>query len=151
MKKKLEKEYLCESLRGRVKYQLDVYSRYGSSGNCITVVLDDQPLLKAGFMYANAELLRQGVLSEGKHIWDIPMENRSVYDDEEFFEALSIYRNQSITESVNNGNPLVFMFALLDQRVGKRTLRRLMHSARVWPEWLRDLYHVRCIAEGIRL
>ena len=54
MKRKLEQDLLCESLRGRVSYHFTKYSRYGSSGNCASVSLDGQPLKKFGFMYADA-------------------------------------------------------------------------------------------------
>lgn len=50
------------------------------------------------------------------------MQSRPEYTDSEFCEALENYRNQSIQDSINSENPLEKMFAVLDRRIGKRTL-----------------------------
>ena len=79
--------------------------------------------------------------------WDLmakyPMDKRTEYTDTEFCEALEKYRNGKISESIHSPNPLVVMFALLDRRVGKRTLNTLEDEMRKRPEWLRKLYRRR--------
>lgn len=150
MKKRLERDLLCSVLRGRVSYHLTRYSRFGSSGSCASVSLDGQPVKKFGFLYATAQLMRQGVLSEDQHPWDVPMEARDEYELWDFTEALKVYRNQPIGASVRSENPIVRMFAIADRRVGKRTLMKLRESLPEQPEWLRTLYVARMEAEGIR-
>ena len=149
MKRKLEQDLLCESLRGRVSYHFTKYSRYGSSGNCASVSLDGQPLKKFGFMYAYAQLRKTGVLSEGQHVWDIELAERDEYEDWDFMHALNVYRNQPIEMSVASDNPIIRMFAIVDRRVGKRTLARLRDTVHAQPEWLKRLYVARMVADGI--
>ena len=149
MKKKLEQDLLCESLRGRVSYHFTKYSRYGRSGNCASVSLDGQPLKKFGFMYADAQLRKTGVLSAGQHIWDIELTERDEYDDWDFTHALNTYRNQPIEMSVASDNPIIRMFAVVDRRIGKRTLERLKGNIDAQPDWLKRLYVARLEAEGI--
>jgi len=54
-----------------------------------------------------------------------------------------------INKAVENINPLVRMFAVLDRRVGKRTLVKLKLSVDRQPEWLRYFYLLRLSAENI--
>ena len=149
MKKKLEQDLLCESLRGRVSYHFTKYSRYGSSGNCASVSLDGQPLKKFGFMYADAQLRKAGVLSEGQHVWDIELTERDEYEDWDFSHALNTYRNQPVEMSVASNNPIIRMFAIVDRRIGKRTLARIRETVDEQPQWLKRLYIARMEAEGI--
>lgn len=46
-------------------------------------------------------------------------------------------------------NPLVRMFAVLDRRVGKRTLEKLALCVDEQPAWLREFYLLRLEAEKI--
>ena len=77
------------------------------------------------------------------------MGQRSEYTDDEFCEALEIYRNQDIQSSIHSLNPLVRMFAVLDRRIGKRTLEKIKDEVELLPEWVKQFYQLRCEAEGI--
>ena len=96
-----------------------------------------------GFMYAYARLIDQGRLVSGQYFESIPQQERDEYADDEFSQALKKYRNQPIQESIQSNDPIVRMFAILDRRVGRRTLERLKDSINEQPEWLRYLYAVR--------
>lgn len=100
-------------------------------------------------MYAYARLMNQGKLITGQYLWSIPQLERDEYEDYEFAQALKAYRNQPIQESLKSNDPIVRMFAILDRRVGKRTLERLKDSINDQPEWLRCLYCVRVAALSI--
>ena len=72
--------------------------------------------------------------------------NMSNMEIEEFCEALMVYRNQDIKCSINSENPLVQMFAILDRRVGKRTLNDIKEMSEYYPEWLKKIYELRISA-----
>ncbi|MBQ8848890.1 MAG: hypothetical protein IJ011_00990 [Clostridia bacterium] len=77
------------------------------------------------------------------------IDQRTEYTDEEFCEALEVYRNQDIQKSISSCNPLVRMFAVLDRRIGKRTLAKIYDATEEQPEWLRQFYILRTNAENI--
>lgn len=77
------------------------------------------------------------------------IESRTEYTDWEFSSALEKYRNQSIEESIASSNPIVRMFAVLDRRIGKRTLSKLKSTIDLQPEWLQQFYKLRLEAEKI--
>lgn len=83
-------------------------------------------------------------------LWEkYPIENRTEYTDDEFCEALEIYRNQKIQESMGSSNPIIRMFAVLDRRVGKRTLKKIKSYVENQPKWLAEIYQLRLEAEEI--
>jgi len=149
MKKQLEQDLLCESLCGRVSYHFAKYTHFGSSGSCAMISLDGKAVKKFGFLHADAQLRRLGTLAEGQHVWDIPLAERGEYELWDFTNALKAYRNQSIEMSIASDHPIIRMFAIVDRRVGKRTLIRLRETADAQPEWLKALYEARLKAEGI--
>lgn len=81
---------------------------------------------------ANEEVIKEGVLGQ--------------YD---LFNALEIYFNSSIRESLNSENMLIKILALIDKRVGKRTLESLRGSIKNEHELVQYFYRLRCEAEEI--
>ena len=71
------------------------------------------------------------------------MGTRTEYTDGEFAEALKIYRNSNIQDSINSANPIVKMFAIIYRRVGRRTLDKIKDSMVTETEWLQRIYDFR--------
>ena len=73
---------------------------------------------------------------------------RDSVEHKEYAEACST-ENQEIKESLYSENPIVRMFAVLDRRVGKRTLTKVKETIEEQPLWLKQFYQLRLAAEGI--
>ena len=71
------------------------------------------------------------------------MNARSEYTDGEFARALEKYRNSDIRTGLLSDDPIVRMFAILDRRAGKRTLRAMADTIAEGPEWLKRVYEFR--------
>ena len=150
MKKYLEKDMLCEALRGRVCYDLTWYPAFGASSAVFTVLLDGVPAKKFGAAYAYRMLNQQGFeIGYIDDVWRVPFSAREEYTDWEFSDTLQAYRKQPIDQSIASDNPILRMFAIVDRRLGKRRLERLKDEAKQQPGWLRPLYVARLQAEGI--
>ncbi len=143
MKKYLEQKMLCPELKGRINFHYEVYPRFGWASACFVLSLDGDIIKTFGENYAIARLEEQGKWKYGQDLYRIPIQGRDEYTDCEFSDALQAYRNQSIQTSICSDNPIMRMFAILDRRVGKRTLARLRDSINDQPQWLRCLYEVR--------
>ncbi len=159
MRKYLEKDILVDSLRGRVKYGC---TRYVGMENChiFDVCIDGVQVKRFSWETVNSYFIDEGYTknpspsgigeywSEFWYLLDkYSINQRTEYIDDEFCEALEIYRNQNIQESIFSSNPLVRMFAVLDRRIGKRTLQKLKDTIEEQPEWLRQFYLLRLDAE----
>ena len=155
MRKYLEKEMLADSLQGRVRYNCTAY--VGMDGRHIFEVFLDGKLFKQfSWETVNAYFIEQGIIEKPekmtitdywKDFWNLmdeyPMETRTEYTDNEFAEALEVYRNQDIHASIQSDNPIVKMFALLDRREGMRTLEKMEESIKEEPEWVQQVYGFR--------
>ena len=161
MRKYLEQEMLAESLSGRVRYNCTTF--VGMDGcHIFSIHIDEKTAKRFSWETVNTYFIENGYKAEPEHFgtigyWEefpillntVPMEARTEYTDEEFCEALEKYRNQSIRDSINSENPIVRMFAVLDRRIGKRTLAGLKNTIEEQPEWLQRFYRLRIDSECI--
>ena len=161
MRKYLEQEMLANSLQGRIRYGCTTY--VGMDGcHIFQVCIDGVQVKRFSWETVNTYFIDNGYTQNpnpsgiGEYwaeFWSLleqyPLDKRTEYTDEEFCEALEAYRNQDIQDSINSVNPLVRMFAVLDRRIGKRTLAKIHGTMDEQPEWLRQFYHLRYAAEKL--
>ena len=155
MRKYLERDMLAEDMKGRVRYGCTTYT--GMDGcHIFDISIDGRQIKRFSWETVNTWFIAQGMKEEsavtGVHgYWEgfwqlmdtVPMEKRTEYTDGEFCTALRIYRSQGIEESIASDDPIVFMFALLDRRTGRRTYQRLVSMAEKHPQWVCDIMDMR--------
>ena len=153
VRKVLEQDLLCEALRGRVRYRCTKYPNTDNQG--IFEIFVDGKMVKN---FSEESVGREArALYGGKgraEFWTnmrshLEDDGRTEFDDQEFAEALRIYRQSDIQAAVSCENPIVRMFAVLDRRLGKRSLERLRDALDEQPDWLRAFYRLRLEAEGM--
>ena len=161
MRKYLEQEMLAHTLQGRLRYGCTAY--VGMDGcHIFEVCIDGAQVKRFSWETVNTYFINNGYSTNSNptgigeywndfwHLMDkYPLDKRTEYTDDEFCQALEVYRNQSIQDSINSQNPLVRMFAVLDRRIGKRTLIKLYEVVEEQPEWLRQFYLLRFHSENI--
>lgn len=155
MRKYLEQEMLAECLHGRVKYICTTYT--GMEGfRIFEIFIDGKCAKRFSWETVNTYFINNGFKQNNdphgymeywdefiELKWQIPLMERTEYTDEEFCEALEKYRNQDVQTSIHSENPIVRMFALLDRRVGRRTLESLEDSLKEQPQWIEQFYRLR--------
>ena len=154
VRKALEQDLLCEALRGRVRYRCTKYPNTDNQG-IFEIFVDGKPVKNFSMESVGREAR---ALYGGKGRADFwtnmrsHMEDndRAEFDDQEFAEALRIYRQSDIQSAVRHESPVVRMFAVLDRRLGRRSLERLREETENQPDWLRAFYRLRLEAEGIQ-
>lgn len=152
MRKYLEEEMLCESLRGRVRYHLTTYPNMDKAGH-FEVFVDGQSRKIFSMDYAASQLHLS--LDKSANMWENFWKQRKnaqthqQFDDMQFAEALAEYRASNIQDAVNSENSIVRMFAVLDKRLGKRTLTLLKDKIEEQPMWLQFFYELRLTSESI--
>ena len=152
IRKKLEADYLCPALRGRVRYFATTYRESHDQEGRAAILVDGGEILKSNYfeydgsfwsMYyrlgKDASVIKQIVL------------NRGLFDQRIFYTAFQEFDNQSIEASLTSRTPLVRVFALLDRRLGKRRLAALEDVMEKELDWVRPFYRLRMKAEGLRL
>lgn len=156
MRKYLEKEMLAESLKGRISYFCSTF--VGMDGCGLFAIKVDGVSVKQFSMetVATSVYHRDDKPVYMPEYWrgywgekDKTIENRQEFDDVEFADSLRQYRELRIDEALISNNPVIRMFAILDRRVGKRTLERLSSVVAEQPEWLQFFYKLRMDAENM--
>ena len=161
MRKYLEQEMLADSLKGRIRYGCTTY--VGMDGcHIFEICIDDAQVKRFSWETVNTYFIKSGYTKNpnpsgtGEYwaeFWELlekyPIDRRTEYTDEEFCQALEIYRNQDVQESIRSLNPIVRMFAILDRRIGKRTLVKIEGEVEAMPEWVKQFYNIRCEADEI--
>ena len=160
MRKYLEQDMLAEALHGRIRYGC---TRYVGMETChiFEVCIDGVQVKRFSWETVNTYFIDSGYTQNphpsgtGEYwieFWSLldkySLDKRTEYTDEEFCEALEAYRNKDIQESICSENPIVRMFAVLDRRIGKRTLAKIHNTINEQPEWLRQFYVLRLEAEN---
>ena len=161
MRKYLEQEMLAESLQGRIRYGCTTY--VGMDGcRIFEICIDGVQIKSFSCETVNTYFINNGCAQKVNPVgvseywegfWTLlekySVSQRTEYTDEEFCEALELYRNQNIQDSIQSENPLVRMFAVLDRRIGKRTICKIKAVIDEQPEWLRQFYKLRIDAETV--
>lgn len=173
IRKMLEQDFLCEKLRGRVQYFFTTYHDAPDQYGRFAVRADGEEIFQANpynekYYYNYCEALQQEE-NVPNRVWNgkgflFDEENRKIEekaallaieagraDSHDVSISIDVYLNQRAEESLESENLLLRMFAVLDRRIGKRTLLKLVDSYKSLPEWLRRIYELRFEAEGISL
>ena len=161
MRKYLEKDMLADSLKERIRYGCTGYVGMDSC-HIFEVCIDGLQVKRFSWETVNTYFMNNGFTQNpnpsgiGEYwaeFWELlekfPIDQRTEYTDEEFCKALETYRNQDIQESIRSLNPIVRMFAILDRRVGKRTLVKIKDEVEAMPDWVKQFYNLRCEAEEL--
>lgn len=156
MRKYLEGDMLADSLKGRVRWNCAKF--VGMDGAAAFEIYVDDVLAKRFSMEtvvcAACGPKKPGERRDMRVFWEaywaqkqLPMEERCEFDDEDFALALAEYRCLGAQEAIFSDDPVVRLFAILDRRIGKRTLEKLVGEVEHQPEWIRPFYRLRIEAE----
>ena len=156
MRNKLEKEYLAGALRGHIRYYATSYSKSPDHEGRAAILLDGKEII-AGCYYNNwfkAALFPRDAryerrMKEEMAFMDDTAVRLGVFDQRSFYEAFSIFDNQSIEESLSSENMLVRIFAILDRRVGKRRLEKIRRGIEGKEKTFREFFAIREAAEEL--
>lgn len=170
LRKRLETDLLCEKLRGRVQYFLTRYHGAPDQYGRFALRLDGREIAFAN-PYNELKVVRisneiRRKLGETRSWYELYEQDKPRYDEifrltdarciennvmeiYHITDALREYLNAPIRDALFSSNPAVRMFAVLDRRIGKRTLSRLADSVERQPDWLKPLYRARLDAEGL--
>ena len=151
LKKQLE-ERLCDGLRGHVTYYLTYYRDVHDSYGRAAVRLDGEEL--ARFSWHDGYIQEQDVYDEWKRTGEWDWDNaelksrwnaEGVFCERDFLSAALRYLDLPIADALQSDDLLVRLFAILDRRIGSRTLQKISDSGEYlsYPDWLKQFYLLR--------
>lgn len=158
MRKILEQDNICESLKGRIQYFATRYRKSHDQEGRVAIRIDGKEGFKSCFFdwqHKRVEAKKSVVIPNMEDMpwweyWDrihLETENFGGFDQYGFYEAFYYYQNHSIEESLVNESPIVRLFAILDKRVGKKRLEKILLEIELQPAWLQVFYRLRIESE----
>lgn len=156
IRRKLEKEYLALSLRGRIQYFVTRYKFTHDQEGRAAILLDGEEVLCGNYynkffksdLFPRDEKYSHRIRNEYSYIDEVALE-LGCFDQRSFYSAFKEFDNQSIEDSLKSDNLLVRIFAVLDRRIGKRRLVKMRNEIENEPEIFQFFYKVRADAENI--
>lgn len=144
-------ETLCDELRGRITYFLTRYHAVHNAYGRAAIRLDGKEIAK--FMWINMYVLE----GEEHKLWEknAPEEEfrelerelaeKGVLCEWDFLRAATDFLQMPIDKALSSDNYIVSIFAVMDRRVGKRTLKKIAaeEEYKSCPEWVRQFYELR--------
>ena len=147
--------FLCEPLQGRISYFLTRYHTVHNAYGRAAIRLDGDELVCFSWidLYRqqrdlNALWKRTGRCGEWdyqdaelKEKWD----QAGIYCEMDFLSAALEFLNLPIQTALDSENYLIKIFAILDRRVGIRTLKTIERSEEFlrYPDWVKQFYSLR--------
>lgn len=152
LKNQLE-DLLCTELKGRVTYFLTRYHRVHDSYGRAAILLDGRELVCFSWIemykqeYELSKLYHDGTRSYSECAAELEREwdKSCTYCDMDFLAAALEFTDMPIQAALQSENSIIRILAVMDRRVGKRTLQKLGQKLNGddLPEWARQFYDLR--------
>ena len=147
-------ENLCDELKERITFFLTRYHSVHDSYGRAAIRLDGKELVIFSWieMYHQesdiSKLHKAGVhesynkmKEQLKPKWDADC----TYSEMDFLDATLKFRNMAIKDALESEDYIIKILAILDKRIGKRTLAQIKKSNEYqqYPAWVRQFYYLR--------
>ncbi len=144
--------FLCDELKDRITYFLTRYHQVHNAYGRASICLDGVELV----IFSWVELYKQESDCYDRWVengeWDYDTkelrekwaENATV-SEYDFLKAATDFLQCSLEEALQHENVLIRVFAIMDRRVGKRTLSRIREAEeyKTYPKWVQQFYELR--------
>ncbi len=158
MRKKLEQDYLAESLRGHISYYCTSYSKSDDRHGDAAILLDGKELVRGNYWnnyfkvaaFPKDETYEKRMTEVFAYMDETAL-RLGIFDNDCFYNAFAEFDNQSIEKSLMSEDIIVRIFAVLDRRVGKRRLLAMKDSLDPKNEIWNLFYMIRMQAENLSL
>ncbi|ABR34777.1 SF0329 family protein [Clostridium beijerinckii] len=155
-------ESLCDPLKNRITYFLTRYHKVHDAYGRAAIRLEGKELVCFSWIemyrqeYAVSQITRNNLASSYKEAEDTlksDWDKNCTYYDMDFLEAVQKFFHLSIQDALESDNYIIKVLAVLDRRVGKRTLKQICMKMEYlnYPDWVKQFYQLRFDFERITL
>ena len=144
--------FLCDPLKDRISYFLTRYHEVHNSYGRASIKLDGKELVVFSWidMYKQESDVHEHWKETGVYDYDAlelkrKWEREGTLSEWDFLQAATDFLQMPIADALTSDNCLIRIFAILDRRVGKRTIRQIQDSGvyKTYPEWVQQFYQLR--------
>ena len=142
---------LCDSLRGRITYFLTRYHEVHNAYGRASIRLDGKETVCFSWADETRQEADRVQLWRETRQWEPTPEMKEKWDrdatlsDTDFLRAATDFLSMPISDALASPSALIRVFAILDRRVGARTLQRIREAEeyKTYPDWVQTFYRLR--------
>lgn len=122
---------LCKELSGRVKFISATYRKQHDNPGRVALIIDDKEIIDMSTLKWSNEIgnrisqRNEGNYSEKYNEVECELAEEGIFPQWDFYRAAHEYLTLSIEESINSSNKIINILAVMDRRIGARTLIKL--------------------------
>src|SRR5712691_1363203 len=119
------KDLISPEFRDRIDFHVTSYRKSHDGADKVWIVIDGVRVFSCNYFHserATAEAFYSGL--RGEQIKS-HLDEREIHTPRDFGEAMRLYLDMPVAEALGSSNPLVKAFAILDRRIGRRTIAEL--------------------------
>ncbi len=123
------KSFIGSELADRIDFHLTSYRKSHDGADKVWILVDRQKIFDIkhyDYVFAEQDLYWNSNIN-GQHVKEILI-NSEIYNPQNFGNAMHEFLNLPIKDALQSVNPLIKAFAIIDKRIGKRTLANLKIS-----------------------
>ncbi|WP_298470032.1 hypothetical protein [uncultured Psychrobacillus sp.] len=164
--KKHLKSFTCDSLKDRIDFHIINYRKAHDQLGRAVITVDKKEILSMCTITAERTMhIKEWDIREKQNIqydidnrklnWEVGLQAHNIIKKEgilaqyDFFDALEEYFNTPIEVSLKSADMIIKILAVIDRRVGKRTLQKLKEPIKNEHESIQFFFRLRCDVEGI--
>ncbi len=137
------KEMLCPELKDRVDFYLTSYRKSHDEADKVWITVDKQKVFSCKYypyQWAESEAYYDGLnQEEAKKL----LSSNEIHNPKGFGDAMRNYLSLPIRKALQSSNPLIRAFAIIDRRIGKRTINSMKVSDSEHT-LIKKFYNLRC-------
>ena len=122
------RNFICPELKDRIDFFVTSYRASHDGADKVWITVDGEKVFEFNhypYEWAEAEAYYSGLCKEQVRIL---LKDKEIHSPRNFGDAMRVYLESPIEEALKSSDPLVKAFAIIDRRVGKRTLAKLEPS-----------------------
>ncbi len=143
---------LCSKLKNHLSYFLTRYHKVHNSYGRAAIQLDNRELVCFSWIEMYHQDYDLNEIWEKTGTWDDSdsdlkdkWDANATYYDMDFLAAATSFLQTPIMEALYSDNYIIRIFAIVDRRIGKRTLQTVRESGdyQNFPAWVKQFYELR--------
>lgn len=145
-------DLLCDECKGHLSYFLTRYHKVHNSYGRAAIRYDNRELVCFSWIAMNHQEYDIHEVWEETGVWDDrnldlkkKWDENATYYDMDFLSAATSFLQMPIIDALYSDNYIIRIFAILDRRIGKRTLYKIKEegSYQSYPLWVKQFYDLR--------
>ena len=142
------KDFICPELKDRIDFHLTSYRKSHDGADKVWITIDGEKIFSCKhYPHEWAEINAYRVGLHGEQVKSL-LDEIEIHSPRNFGEAMRVYLDLPIHEALESSNPLVKAFAIVDRRVGKRTLAKIEISESEH-SLVKRFYELRCASAHV--